>query len=338
MNRRQSAVPYLLLATGYLLLVLAVVSVRGSSASDYPSRVQEAVAIIQSATPAERASAVNRVASLLPQTEDIVFRDQRLTVNNRWLHEEADRFLGELDDAAKEKTYLRLQARLNALLQQIQQAEQFNVTGDASARERLKAILSRSEFVKARQESWLQRAKRWVLERLAGLLELLPGVKRLEGPWLWLLGSLVWAAAFGVLYVLVRRLLRPKAEPVPSSAQRVVLGTVIEDHVTPDDLRREARELAQQRDYRGAIRKFYIALLFDFEQRGWLELKAAATNNDYLRRLQTVPTVYPVARYLTRRFEYFWYGKVVPAQSEFEEFMGHYEDTRRKTQSVMCDV
>jgi hypothetical protein len=316
----------------FILLMLAAAPAGRSSPLDYSYRVQEALAVMRSASPSARLSALSRVAQLLPPEEEIIFRGQQITVSNQWLHEGIDRFIGELDDSAREKTYFHLQARLEALSDQIRRAEGSNAHSGSLERKRLEEILSRREFLKDQDPTWLHRIGRWVAESLARLFKLFPDITRIEGPPLWLLKLLLWAVTAGILYFLIMRLLHKRRErPAQRPSQRVVAGADVDHRATPEELRREGLDLARQRDYRGAIRQLYIALLLEFERRGWLELKASATNTDYLRRLQAVATIYPLARYLTRRFEYFWYGKVTPAEAEFEDFMSHYSDIRHQT-------
>lgn len=111
-------------------------------------------------------------------------------------------------------------------------------------------------------------------------------------------------------------------EPGP----REILGEVISETATTEDLLTTARALAAQGDYRGAIRRAYIALLFELEQRGKLRLHRAKTNRDYLDALRDEAVLYPSFVALTRMFERIWYGHANATEFDFEGFLTGYED------------
>ena len=88
----------------------------------------------------------------------------------------------------------------------------------------------------------------------------------------------------------------------------------------------QARALAKQGDYRAAIRRAYIALLYELEQRGKLRLHRSKTNRDYLEDLRSEQIIYPSFVALTRIFERIWYGHASATEFDFEGFLTGYRE------------
>jgi len=264
---------------------------------------------------------------LIPPEEEITFGTQKLRVNNAWIHEAAGAFVQESDPMRRQAIYLEMQNRLAALLEQVQHVRQQPGREYLRERQELAAILSQREFQRHQTDSWMGRLRRWLADTLARVVRLFPGWQRGGSSFTRFLVILVWLLAGAVLYFLIRSIFsgfRREKQPRVSSHQ-AILGTVIEPHATPAELRTEAFKLAGQRDYRGAIRLLYISLLYELQERGLLQLGSGSTNGEYLRRLRSAVALYPLMLYLTRRFDQFWYGKGSPSEPEYQEFLDHYQ-------------
>ena len=92
---------------------------------------------------------------------------------------------------------------------------------------------------------------------------------------------LIWA------FITLFKRLRQHSSKIKKTAKEKIeiLGEVFEADITGDDLIKDAAEMARRGDYRMAIRRAYLAMLYEMEQRGKLRLHRAKTNNDYLREL-----------------------------------------------------
>jgi hypothetical protein len=106
---------------------------------------------------------------------------------------------------------------------------------------------------------------------------------------------------------------------------REILGVEITEETTTEDLLAAARALAQLGDYRGAVRRAYLALLYELEQRGKLRLHRSKTNRDYLDALRNEAALYPAFALLTRNFEQIWYGQALATDSDFDSFLNGYQ-------------
>ncbi|MBI3950440.1 MAG: DUF4129 domain-containing protein [Acidobacteria bacterium] len=309
-----------------LVLVLAA-PLLGASLKDYQSRLQTYLEPLLSASAQEREQALNRLAELIPPEEDVSFGHQTIRVNNRWVHESLRTYAEETDPKRRQAIYAALVDRLAALLEQVRQAEQPSNQDARRERQQLAAILSQREFQQQQTQTWMSRFRRWIRDLLGRLFNLLPEWQRGSSPFSRLLEVLIWLLAFGVLFVLVRTLLgalRRERRPTPSD-QQLISGVPIGSYKSPGDLLKKAAQLAQRGDHRSAIRYLYISLLYELQDRGLLELDAATTNGEYLRRLRSAVTIYPAMVYLTRQFDHIWYGKASPSESEYRECFSKYQ-------------
>ena len=87
----------------------------------------------------------------------------------------------------------------------------------------------------------------------------------------------------------------------------------------------EARELAQQQDWRNAIHLAYWAGVSYLEEHGAWKPNRARTPREYLRLIGTRAAQYPVLAALTRKLEIVWYGYGNASEADFQEALGQLE-------------
>lgn len=311
----------------FSLLLIAPVLALTAPLEDYESRLRTALTSLQSAALPEREGALARMINLVPAEEEITWGNQKLKVNNAWLHELVGAFDEEADASKRQMIYQAMQTRLTALLEHVHRVRQQPGQDYQRERQRLAEILSQKEFQRHSTESWMGRLRRRVEEILARLARLFPNWQRDGDPVSRVLKILVWALAILVLYFFVRSIFSGfrREKRMKASGPQIILGTRMEPHTSPEALRQEALNLAQRREYRGAIRYLYISMLYELQQRGMLQLNAHSTNGEYLQRLRSAVAIYPMILYLTRRFDQCWYGKASPSEPEYQEFFDHYQ-------------
>jgi hypothetical protein len=317
-------------------LLFCTVAAAATSRAAYQARVKEAAQLAQAAAAAGKDAPVEetyeRLIQLLPAKEEVADGAQTIHVNNEWLHAQ----LAELaaDDEVRARQWQELAAYLSALNRRVNDTSLPVPATFRLDRAQLESILARPEYkTDEKQESaiqqWLKRMGRRLLEWLNKLFSA-GEVKSSDKPSQVLIGVArfiiiaLLAAALG--YALYRLFgwwgRRPKKE---KESVREILGVEITEETTTEDLLAAARALAQQDDYRGAIRRAYIALLYELEQRGKLRLHRAKTNRDYLNALRTEAAVYPAFAALTNHFERVWYGQTPATANDFEGFLTGYQ-------------
>ncbi len=333
--------------TAILLLWLMAWSVpafAASSVKEYAERLASAEQLTDQLIDGEPKgseiiAAMNSIKQLIPIQEDIELDGQTIRTNNSWLHEAIGLVIKNAygDEEQTRSMLIEIADRLLLLEQSVNTS--LNVSADNAAKDQqvqLEKILTRSEYLPEEQKEsiikkWWKRVWKKIEELL---LKLFGGRSSPAGN----LGTgsanfvriavtliLLAAASIGVVKLL-RRLRRRKKK---DDKTREVLGEELPDDATAADLLANAKELARAGDFRSAIRRAYIAMLCDLEQRGKVRLHRSKTNRDYLDELKPQQSLYPTFSVMTGAFEHIWYGQEPATESEYNDFLTLYQETVR---------
>jgi hypothetical protein len=313
---------------------------------DYSARLDQVKRgideVIESESPAPALiNRMNAFKRLLPLNEDVEFGGAIIRVDNAWLHEAVDNVIKNArgDIEQRHSMLTEISDRLANLQRSVKEAQVTPEQGSQDQRERLNAILARSEYQPEQEkESTLKGWFRKLRDLVLRFLKKLFGAPTARGPqtsgaglvtvfrillFLAVLAILVFGAA-----KLTQRLQRRK-NPEEEVETREVLGEEIAEEMTAADLFAQASDLAQQGEYRKAIRRTYIALLCDLEQRGKLRLRRSKTNRDYLDAMRSDQRIYPTFSVMTNSFEHVWYGQERATEEQFNDFVALYQETAR---------
>ncbi len=325
-----------------LLLLCPIIAHAATPFSEYLSRVGQAATMAatmadEAADETEIKDTLQTIRTMLPATEDIEFNHQVVHVDNLWLHQTPERWSaqqGKQPVTPAEELEI-MAARLSALERRLQTAAQA-VPEAAGLHEKLKGLLAQPEYQEElRRESaierWLNRIIKAIDEFLSrlfgsrGAQQAQPGSTTLRIFRLLLLAATVAAVIFFGLYKLWQRL-RQRRQVTESPEMREVLGEMIAEGASSEELFRQAAEMARQGNYRMGIRRAYVALLYELELRGKLQLHRAKTNRDYLREISADQYIYPPVEYMTRSFERAWYGEVETKMEDYSGFVERYRE------------
>jgi hypothetical protein len=141
----------------------------------------------------------------------------------------------------------------------------------------------------------------------------------------------VLAAAVIVAVRFARRLRRPQAK---RKKTRLVLGEEIAADGTSRELAEAGLAAARAGDFRTAIRKLYVSLLFELSERNLIELDDSATNHEYLRKASGLSGVAIPMRYLTDRFDYVWYGMFPSSADDFAVYLARYQEAMERARML----
>ncbi len=318
------------------LLAYGVIFTAAASAAtafeEYLNRIEQAAQMTAALSKHEEwdASAAKSLAAIkemLPATEDIQFGQDVVHVDNLWLHQAINNLSQE--QAARQRQVAMIAARLKALAQRLRASRGQAAHDRAAERALLERILARPEY-QPEEESIIQQYLARVIQKLVRLLGRLfpsgslagttPGPITLNLLRLVILLVLSAALIFGGIK-LARYLKRRPIREGKKSVAGEVLGEQIVEDLTTEELLKRAIELARLGDYRTAIRRAYIAVLYELEQRGKLQLHRSKTNRDYLRELSGESSLYPTFAYLTGVYERAWYGHARATAEDYSGFM-----------------
>lgn len=309
---------------------------------NYSSRLAQAENLVEALTEGEPAAervtrAMAEIKRLLPPREEVESNGQVFPVDNHWLHEAAEKVIKNADADVEQRRSLLVELldRLSLLRESVEAQPVAPKALNGDRRAQLERILARPEYrPEAEKESSIRSLMRRIRRAIVDFLSRFrsepqqpPNSPRPGGGGgvvralmlLLLLGALLFGLATLLKRLRLRRKSKPKKEEV-----REVLGEEITGDLTAADLFARAAELARQGDYRAAIRRAYISVLFELEQRGKLRLHRAKTNRDYLDALRRDSGTYPAFSTMTGAYERVWYGEEGATNVEFEQFIQVY--------------
>ena len=282
------------------------------------------------------------VRAALPPTEKLEETGATFDVDNRWLHVELDSYAKLPQDKRDERddALYRLAQRLRALDTHLTEAANA-AAASPSARDkeaekgRLNAILRRPEYNRQAAEDtaferFKQQVREWINSMLPKSRPLNPGT---ASTFSLIARIFVFALTAAVIIFVVWKygaqlLPRNRAKKKPHAEARVVLGERLAPGQTPADLLSEAEALARAGDIRGAIRKAYIAVLFELGERSILRLAAHKTNRDYLSAIRRErATLYADMQPLTHNYERHWYGFAPADDADWHDFRSRCNKT-----------
>ncbi len=331
----------LAISLGALQLGVTTTAKGISTVGDYAARLNQAEQTIDDVIEQESPAAalverMNAVKRLLPANEEIELDGVLVRVDNSWLHEAIDNVTRDADGDIEQRHSMlsEIADRLTILQHRVNEAQKQNASAMQDKRERLENILARPEYQpEEKRESIIQKWFGKLIELIWRLLALLFGGSR---PLTASSGTitavrilivLLTAAALMFGAIKLARRLQGRGKPEKEMEARQVLGEEIEENVTAADLLAKAMELARQGEHRAAIRRAYIALLCDLEQRDKLRLHRSKTNRDYLDALRPEQRIYPSFSVMTDAFEHVWYGEERATEEEFKDFVSLYRET-----------
>ena len=275
---------------------------------------------------------------LIPAKEKLDVKGATVETDNRWLYDKLAKYRENESSTAERQLLLNdIYERLSAVEMEIVKLETASAaehTKDAN-KQKISEILNREEYLKPQppEESLLQKTIRRIREWFNEMFpetnlpkgSTFEGLGSLAAVLKYLLYALITGAIGFLLYKFLPSLLgKYKSREKREKTGRVILGEKLAADATADSLFGDAEALANQGDLRGAIRKGYIALLCDLDERKLLRLSKNKTNRDYLRDVRKRQELYISMRGLTNNFERHWYGFDDANENDWNEFRNGY--------------
>ncbi len=270
---------------------------------------------------------------IVPIAETVESRGETFGVDNTYLHN----LLSTQQNATNCSTSLQTLTTLDEELVKLRKRiESFKAAtaegvprGDAA---KLADILSRSDFhIKKEESTWRQRLQEWLIAQFEAFVrKFFPSFGGVQSSgyarWLrYVLWGILVVFVGGVGWIVWKRL-RTRSNKEATRGERVILGETIDETVTVDDLLTVALDLARNGEYRQAVRKIYIALLYQLDERRVIRIEPGKTNREYLNAVREQIGVYRPMRELTDRFDQFWYGQIETHHDDYERFLGTYRE------------
>lgn len=104
------------------------------------------------------------------------------------------------------------------------------------------------------------------------------------------------------------------------------------DRLSLEDIDRLLQEALDLRDLRNAVRYRYLRTLFEMDRKGWIHYHPEATNQDYLHQIRG-KVAHADFSYLTRAYEFIWYGGFDPTAEQFGSLENRFRDFQKRLQA-----
>lgn len=320
-------------ATVVLACMCAAATASASAASleDYHARVASAIELVaqfqstdESPAPIPAPRQLEPLRTLLPTTEVVDVDGVEIVVDNAWVPQALDRYsvLESLDDrsAAVEEIAARL-FEIDRNIESLASAPRHATPED---RRRLEEILSRSDFYEPTENpvaAFYRRAKEWIAELLADLLRPLFEGATGTGVGIGIRIAII-VIGTGALALLGRAIWQAldRRRSGAVRGKKMIFGEEIDESTTAADLAAAARKLAAAGEYRGAIRRLFVSLIYQLDERELVRLRPQATNREYLALVRAFDRLHPVMAALTDTFEVVWYGQAAIGRGDYDSF------------------
>ncbi|MEN1784867.1 MAG: hypothetical protein AAGF77_06960 [Bacteroidota bacterium] len=172
--------------------------------------------------------------------------------------------------------------------------------------------------------SWLARAQRWLLEQIASLLKVNPtGASKILRVLEIIFYSLI---IIGVIYLIIRIILNKEARWIfkKNREKANTLSFEINENIQEVDFDTLINEAVAQKDFRTAIRYYYLLLLKKLDQFNIIDFDAQKTTFDY--QLEVEGSAYASGfNKATHYYTYIWYGEFFIDEEEYGTTSGVYQ-------------
>ncbi|HNB72208.1 MAG TPA: DUF4129 domain-containing protein [Acidobacteriota bacterium] len=267
---------------------------------------------------------------LLPRNEVVDFQGQSITVDNSRLYDLLEKQQSAQTPADSEQALALLNEEMAELRTRMFEPDNSASAGRGQVTEKMQEILSRRDFSVKQGDTWRDRFQRWLGEFLLDLLRMLwpsfktGGMTMLDLAKMVVIALVVVAVAWITRVLILRFWKRDPAEK--KGGKRVILGEEIDESTTAEELLTAGMDLARTGEYRQAIRKVYVALLYDMDERQVIHIEPGLTNREYLNRVRSQVRIYSPMHEMTNRFDEFWYGQFVATKEDFQKFLLKYRE------------
>ena len=334
-----------LLLTLMLILLIFANASGAIKLRDYENRVRRAIEQVERIKTDQSEyedQGLETIRTLLPRSVEVEIEGQAkpFRVDNTWLYSMLDSYEDEDGSQQKLAKINEVGGWLSALDENLLRIEEASTSkmDSANSRERIRQILNRPDY-QAKKESrlggFIRRVWKTISDFLSELYQafvrLLSSLFGVSSNGSWFSKILVIAAFLAAFIAVIRIAMRVKPRK-QRAKKRTLLGEEIEAGTSPGDLAEAAMAAARSGDFRTGMRKLYLSLLYDLAARNLIEIEENATNHEYLAKVSSFSTLVPAMRYLTDRFDYYWYGMFPSTEEDFSAYLARYREALERAQ------
>lgn len=305
----------------------------GTSLENYLERLHRAGQTLQEAkSPEAWQEARQSVAAAFPEEEAVIFPDGKTRNLTFPLKPSEGAEKTSLPAASVDKERREALAVLSLYMRELESAYQvkpFTFAQRQKLKEQTEEILRSPEFSGYQETPWLQKLVARVIEWFQELLRKLFQALGMTGTGFlkYFIYGLMAVLVALILYFIFKNLIPLYASR--SRKEKVKFESMAaEEDFRKENWRARALALAQQGNFREAVRACYLGLLQMLEQERLLRYNRSKTNWEYLAQLSSRPLLSAPMKELTLSFDYIWYGHQVMDARDYVKFYDGCEQVR----------
>ncbi|SEM02762.1 protein of unknown function [Maribacter orientalis] len=165
------------------------------------------------------------------------------------------------------------------------------------------------EIVKSTAPDWWVSFKNWLSNLILQFFEWIFGVEKASGIFNVLLRILPYLLLAILVFILIKFFINVNARALIYNQKAESLVTLSEEEhiIKNEDIQMLIQEALEHKNYRLAIRYYYLLTLRLMNQKEIIVWELQKTNADYYREIEKIDLKKPFAN-ITRLYEYIWYG------------------------------
>lgn len=169
-----------------------------------------------------------------------------------------------------------------------------------------------------KEPTFIERVFNWLGRQFLRFLEWIFGVKYAKGLFASILSALPYIILGVVLFLLLKFFLKVnlKSSSVISKNNPTVSITEEEELIKSKDISKLIEHAIQQKNYRLAVRYYYLNILKQLENKELIIWEQQKTNEDYIKEISQ-KNIQHIFTNLTRLYDFVWYGNFEISETEF---------------------
>lgn len=187
-----------------------------------------------------------------------------------------------------------------------------------------------SEEKTATEPSFLERVFRWLGRQLLNLLEWIFGVESATGIFAFIVKILPYLILLAVVLLIIKFFLKVNSTNRANRAKNkpVVNITEEEELIKSKDLPKLIQQAIEQKNFRLAVRFYYLMLLKQLEAKELIAWEQQKTNEDYIKEI-SIKNIKSTFTDLTHLYDFVWYGNFEISEIEFSKVEADFQNTAK---------
>jgi len=185
------------------------------------------------------------------------------------------------------------------------------------------------EIVEA-ELTWWENFKTWLGNLLLQFFEWLFGVEKATG-YLSMFFRLIPYILLGILlFLLIKFFLKVNSRALLHTKDNETVATLSqEEHIIKhEDINELIQNAVKEKNYRLAIRYYYLLILRQMSEKGLIDWEMQKTNDDYSNELKKKELKVPFG-HITRLYDYIWYGDFPISEANYRRAENTFASLRK---------